>query len=153
MSGWYYARTVNGQEEAVGPYDDAAIQNMISSGVLPPETLVYHPTYFPEWTPVSRALTVRQSSIPQHAIVTVNTNPPAVQDFRPRMVTHRRHHAPAVHPTLDPGMIIAIIGCVVVVVIAGKIALDEYRLMRAKQEIKTVYDSQEIKKLSTSLNR
>lgn len=49
MSGWYYARTVNGQQEAVGPYDDAAINSMFQTGMLQFNTMLYHPEHAPQW--------------------------------------------------------------------------------------------------------
>ena len=49
MSGWYYARTVNGVQESVGPYDEQALVDLARQSVVLPNTLLYHATHAPNW--------------------------------------------------------------------------------------------------------
>lgn len=47
MSGWYYAKT--SADPPRGPYGETALQQMIASGRIPPDTMLYHPSHAPKW--------------------------------------------------------------------------------------------------------
>lgn len=142
MSGWYYARTVNDNQEAVGPYDSDAINSMLQAGILPLDTMLFHQTHAPHWVRAGSFL--QPNPVPQHGL---SAPPPvAYEETLPtvvvekRIVESRRSHSGEVRHRIHLGTFILLAIVIAVCVVVVGVAVYEYRSVRDEQRLEKHVD-------------